>query len=267
YERHYTWLFWVNVVIAGVLILAIVVAGAQLLVRVMHGRFGSRLLLRLAAIFALVGVVPGALVYTVSYQFVSRSIESWFDVEVEGALEAGLNLGRGTLDALVNDLAARTRLAAERSAESPDRLQPLGLERLREQLAAQEVVLLGASGQPLSSAGSGTLAPERPSILMLRQAKSTRVVGQLDGLDDDIAARPGASSAQPRIRVVAYVPSTSFAIGPDDRYLMVTQLLPAGLAANALAVQNAYREYQQRSLAREGLRKMYIGTLTLTLIL
>ncbi|HXD05177.1 MAG TPA: ATP-binding protein [Burkholderiaceae bacterium] len=267
YERHYTWLFWVNVVIAGVLILAIVVAGAQLLVRVMHGRFGSRLLLRLAAIFALVGVVPGALVYTVSYQFVSRSIESWFDVEVEGALEAGLNLGRGTLDALVNDLAARTRLAAERSAESPDRLQPLGLERLREQLAAQEVVLLGASGQPLSSAGSGTLAPERPSILMLRQAKSTRVVGQLEGLDDDIAARPGASSAQPRIRVVAYVPSTSFAIGPDDRYLMVTQLLPAGLAANALAVQNAYREYQQRSLAREGLRKMYIGTLTLTLIL
>src|SRR5439155_17852115 len=43
--------------------------------------------------------------------------------------------------------------------------------------------------------------------------------------------------------------------------------LPATLTANALAVQSAYREYQQRALGRQGLRKMYIGTLTLTLIL
>jgi nitrogen fixation/metabolism regulation signal transduction histidine kinase len=48
---------------------------------------------------------------------------------------------------------------------------------------------------------------------------------------------------------------------------MVTQQLPSALASNALAVQSAYREYQQRALGREGLRKMYIGTLTLTLIL
>jgi nitrogen fixation/metabolism regulation signal transduction histidine kinase len=26
-----------------------------------------------------------------------RSIESWFDVKVEGALDAGLNLGRATM--------------------------------------------------------------------------------------------------------------------------------------------------------------------------
>ena len=34
-----------------------------------------------------------------------------------------------------------------------------------------------------------------------------------------------------------------------------------------IAVQEAYREYQQRALAREGLRRMYIGTLTLSLVL
>ena len=96
YERHYVWLFWVNVALASALVLVIVVAGVRLLWRVSRGRFGSRLLLKLAAIFALVGVVPGVLIYTVSYQFVSRSIESWFDVKVEGALDAGLNLGRGT---------------------------------------------------------------------------------------------------------------------------------------------------------------------------
>ena len=112
YERHYVWLFWVNVAVAAFLVLIIGIAAVRLLLRVQRGKFGSRLLLKLAAIFALVGVVPGVVIYTVSFQFVSRSIESWFDVKVEGALDAGLNLGRGVIDAQVNDLADKTRLAA-----------------------------------------------------------------------------------------------------------------------------------------------------------
>ncbi|WP_428421579.1 ATP-binding protein [Methylibium sp.] len=275
YERHYTWLLWVNVVIATLLVGVIGVGAVRLVARVLRGRFGSRLLLRLAAIFGVVAVLPGALVYTVSYQFVSRSIESWFDVRVEGALEAGLNLGRGTLDALVNDFAGKTRVAAERLGEAPERQQPLALERLREQLTAQDVAVLGANGQVLSSAGAAAvLAPERPSLAQLRQARAARVTTQIDGLDDDGAATrtPGAPGAdlppqQPRVRVIALVPAEGFSLSREDRYLVVSQLLPATLAANALAVQSAYREYQQRSLAREGLRKMYIGTLTLTLIL
>ncbi|RQP22458.1 sensor histidine kinase [Piscinibacter terrae] len=267
YERHYPWLFWVNVTVAGFLVLVIGIAAVRLLVRVQRGKFGSRMLLKLAAIFALVGVLPGVLIYTVSYQFVSRSIESWFDVKVEGALDAGLNLGRGTLDTMVNDLANKTRIAAERLADRPSSEQrdiaPLALERLREQLSAQDVAIVGAGGQIILSAGSatGSLLPDRPSGLLLRNARTTRVVSQLEGLEDD--AQPGGA----RIRALAFIPSTNFVLAQQDRYLMVTQPLPAALSTNALAVQSAYREYQQRALGREGLRKMYIGTLTLTLIL
>ena len=265
YEQHYVWLFWMNVVVAALLVLVIVLAGVRLLVRVRRGKFGSRLLLRLAAVFAMVGVVPGLLIYTVSYQFVSRSIESWFDVKVEGALDAGLSLGRGTLDAQVNDLVTKTRLAAERLSDTPNPVPPLALERLREQLFAQEVTLLGPSGQVLVTAGGliGAVAPERPSLSLLRQARTTRVVGQLEGLDEDNAANSGAA----RVRTLAHMPSGSISLGSHDRFLMVTQLLPSAMVTNALAVQAAYREYQQRALAREGLRRMYIGTLTLTLIL
>ncbi|MGY4831383.1 ATP-binding protein [Sphaerotilaceae bacterium SBD11-9] len=264
YERHYVWLFWVNVVVASLLVLVILLAGIRLLVRVRRGKFGSRLLLRLAAVFAMVGVVPGALIYTVSYQFVSRSIESWFDVKVEGALDAGLNLGRGTLDAQVNDLATKTRLAAERLSDT-EQVPPLALERVREQLSAQEVTLLGPNGQVLLTVGRsiGTLAPERPSTTQLRQARGSRVVSQLEGLDEDSVAASNAA----RVRALAYMPSSSFSLGSQDRFLMVTQLLPSTMVSHALAVQAAYKEYQQRALARDGLRRMYIGTLTLTLIL
>ena len=94
YERNYGWLFGVNVVVAGLLLLVIVWVMLRLYLRLRRGKFGSRLLIKLAAIFALVGFAPGVLIYVVSYQFVSRSIESWFDVKVEGALDAGLSLGR-----------------------------------------------------------------------------------------------------------------------------------------------------------------------------
>ncbi len=264
YEHHYVWLFWVNVVVAGLLMLVIGIAGTRLLLRVRRGKFGSRLLLRLAAVFAMVGVLPGVLIYTVSYQFVARSIETWFDLKVEGALEAGLSLGRGTLDAQVNDLATKTRLAAERLGDSSPSVPGLALERLREQLSAHEVTLLGPKGEVLATAGRGArFVPERPTGAQLRQVRSSRVVSQLEGLDEDNAA----ASTDARIRALAYMPSNSLALNGQDRYLMVTQALPATVVSNALAVQAAYREYQQRALARDGLRRMYIGTLTLTLIL
>jgi len=266
YERHYVWLFWVNLTVATLLVLVIAIAAVRLLLRVKRGKFGSRLLLKLAAIFALVGVVPGVLIYTVSYQFVSRSIESWFDVKVETALDAGLNLGKGTLDAIVTDLATKTRLAAERLGETPGSAQPLALERLREQLSAQDITIVGTNGQTVLSTGSSSarLMPERPAQTLLRQARNLRVVSELVGLDEDAGANANASA---RVRAIALIPTTTFALGEEDRYLMVNQLLPRTLAANALAVQAAYREYQQRALARGGLRKMYIGTLTLALVL
>ena len=55
--------------------------------------------------------------------------------------------------------------------------------------------------------------------------------------------------------------------GIGERYLMVVQRVPEHVLANALAVQTASSEYQQRALERDGLRRMYLGTLTLVLIL
>ena len=271
YERHYVWLFWVNLTVATLLVLVITIASVRLVIRVRRGKFGSRLLAKLAAIFALVGVIPGTLIYLVSYQFVSRSIESWFDVKVETALDAGLNLGRGTLDAMVRDLASKTRQAADRIGETSGaaalegRSGVLALERLREQLGAQEAAVVSADGQAVATTGSTSvrLMPARAPAAQLRQARASRVVAQLEGLDEDVAANAAAA----RIRAVAIITSNDFALTQQERFLVVTQLLPATLSANALAVQAAYREYQQRALARDGLRRMYIGTLTLALVL
>jgi len=280
YERNYALLLVLNIAVAGLLLLVIGWIIVRLLLRLRRGRFGSRLLVKLAAIFALVGLVPGLMIYVVSYQFVSRSIESWFDVEVEGALAAGLNLGRATLDTLAADLGNKTRQAATQIAETPDAMAGLALERLRDQLQASDVVLWSPSGQVIASAGDSRflLKPERPSVQQLRSARTQRVVTQIEGLDEVVSAGNGELTAgasgppanagnAPRVKAVAVVNSPNVNVLGDARFLQVTQLLPEGLVANAVAVQEANREYQERALARGGLRKMYIGTLTLSLFL
>jgi nitrogen fixation/metabolism regulation signal transduction histidine kinase len=263
YERNYGRLFVVNIVVAALLLLVIVWIAVRLLGRLRKGKFGSRLLVKLAAIFGLVGFLPGLLIYTVSYQFVSRSIESWFDVKVEGALEAGLNLGRATLDTLANDAANKTRAAAQELAETPNATAALALDRVREQLGASDVVLWTASGQLVASAGQSRfqLNPERPSTQVLRNVRSQRAVAIIEGLDD-----PGGLN-NTRIKALALVSHPTLGLLGEPRVLQVTQTLPPTLVANAIAVQEANREYQQRALGREGLRRMYIGTLTLSLFL
>ena len=264
YERNYARLFALNIVVATILLLVILWVAVRLVSRVRRGRFGSRLLIKLAAIFALVGFAPGLLIYVVSYQFVSRSIESWFDVKVEGALDAGLNLGRATLDALANDLANKTRSAALQLAEVPEASVPVALERLREQLPANDLILWSASGQLIASAGESRfqLNPDRPSPQQLRNVRSQKSLAFIEGLDDP--GTGGTTSA--RIKALAIVTQAGVGFG-EPRILQSTQSLPATLVANAIAVQEANREYQERALAREGLKRMYIGTLTLSLFL
>ncbi len=270
YERNYPRLFAINVTVASLLLATIVWIAWRLLSRLRRGRFGSRLLVKLAAIFALVGLLPGALVYVVSYQFVSRSIESWFDVKVEGALDAGLNLGRVTLDTLAADLANKTRAASGQLAGVPDSTAGITLARLRDQLVASDVTLWSASGQLISGAGESRfqLNPERPTPQQLRLARAQRTITQIEGLDDLVTPlHADALETQPRIKALALVPTTSTDLLNESRFLQVTQRLPANLVANAVAVTEANREYQERALGREGLRRMYIGTLTLSLFL
>jgi nitrogen fixation/metabolism regulation signal transduction histidine kinase len=264
YNENYEWLVRINTVVASGLFLTILWGMVRLLRSLRRGQFGSRLLVKLAGIFAVVGVLPGLLIYVVSYQFVSRSIESWFDVKVEAALVAGLNLGRATLDTLSEDLAKQAKISAANGAQ-PSELSPgLVAEKIRNQLGANEVVIWAQGGQLLGSASPAGLQvkPERPSAQQIRQARQNGSLAWVEGLDESI---PGGDKG--RIKVLVPMPHWSLSIHEERRWLLVTQDLPPTLVNNALEVQAAYREYQERALARDGLRRMYIGTLTLSLFM
>ena len=265
YEQNYARLFTINVVVATSLLLAITWVGVRLYQRVRQGRFGSRLLVKMATIFALVGVAPGLLIYIVSYQFVARSIETWFDVKVEGALEAGLNLGRVTLDTMSNDLASKSRIAASQLTDTSDVVPSLVLGRVMEQLGATEATVWSSGGKLLASVGpiGFQLSPDKPTGSQFRTARAERSLAWVEGLEDGGPGKLGS----PRIKALVPIANSSVGLTTEQRFLLVQRALPANFLTNAMAVQVANREYQERALAREGLKRMYIGTLTLSLFL
>ncbi len=270
YEQHYAWLFGLNVLVASALLLVLLWMAIRLAVRWRQRQFGSRLLLKLAAIFGLVGVVPGLLIYVVSYQFVSRSIESWFDVKVEGALSAGVNLASVTLETVANDMANNTRAASQQLAQVPDAAAGVVLERIREQLGATDVILWNEAGVAVASVGTSMfdLNPERPSNQQLRSLRTgLRPLASIEGLDEVGAWGAGEEGEHAYVKTLALVSDPRLMLVSKPRFLQAIIPLPSALVTNALAVQDANREYQERALARQGLQRMYIGTLTLSLFL
>ncbi|MBU3605810.1 HAMP domain-containing protein [Polynucleobacter sp. MWH-Creno-3A4] len=272
FDNYYIWLYAANMIIGACLILVIVILAAVIAVRWYRGHFGTRLIAKLAMIFALVGIVPGLILYGVSLQFVSKSIETWFDVKIESALNSGLELGRVTLQVAQEEILAEGNYIAEQVALVPagTSAEQVGamVMKIRNQFGIQEVSLFNMQRNLILTSELKPKnyfpAPGPDAVAEAFKKKGITFVDQIE-----------LKGGQRGYRVRAIVPivrkkSNSSKLDSnkdlEDRYfLQLVRFIPAPLAKNIFAVESAYSEYQEKSLGRTGLRKMFVGTLTLTL--
>jgi nitrogen fixation/metabolism regulation signal transduction histidine kinase len=267
FDRYFIWLYAANLIIGASLILVIAVLVIVIAVRWHRGHFGTRLIAKLAMIFAMVGIVPGLILYGVSLQFVSRSIESWFDVQVESALNSGLELGRVTLRVAQEEILGEGNFIAEQIAQVPSGTssEQVGamVMKIRNQFGIQEVSLFNMQRNLiLSSELKSKKYLPAPSPDLVAEAFKKKGITFLDQVE--------MNGGQRGYRVRAIVPvirkKAMLSKDAEDRYfLQLVRFIPMPLAKNIYAVESAYSEYQEKSLGRTGLRKMFVGTLTLTL--
>ena len=259
-SAHFQLLLWVNGAIA-IGLLALLLFQLYRLIRQRRQQvFGSLLASRLLMLFSVFALLPGVLVYTVSVQFLTRSIESWFDVRVDRALEGGLNLGRAALDALLQDLSLRAGAMALGLSEVPASQQPLLMARVREQIGAEDVLLLSTSGTPLGGASrqSGS-KPPLPSEANIRLA--------LQNPNGFAVVEPFGDKGLMMRSIVQVRPAPELQPPGQLRLLQLTQPVPQALAEAGDAVQSVFHGYKELSLSRQGLKQTYIVTLTLSLLL
>lgn len=257
FSEHYSLLLLLN---GGIALALAALVGYQLLTlrrRLRAGVFGAKLTLRLVLLFALMAVFPGALIYGVSVQFLAKSIESWFEVRVDKALEGGLNISRNVLDGLLKDLTVKADSMALQLSIRPPAEQIAALNTLREQTGVREATLFTSRGKMITYSGSERtgLIPEPPGAAALRQIRLQKTYSAVEAVPERGLV----------LRVL--VPVSVVSLAEDARVLQLLQPVPKQLAQDAETVQAGYREYQELTLSRLGLKRLYGITLTLTLLL
>ncbi len=252
--NYYSLLGLMGLLAAGLLVLV----GVQiwrLREKLKNKVFGAKLTLRLVLFFTLIAVLPGILVYAVSVNFLSKSIESWFDVRVEKALEGGLSLGKSSLDNSLKDLTKKTQfIALLLSEKNPSQFQN-ALTQLIDEGAAQETTLFDTRGKIVAFAAiDNVLLPDVPGEKLIQEVREK---GQYAAIEE----LPNKSIG---LRVLVLVSANSYS--GANYILQFNQAVPKQVETDAETVQAVYRDYQELTLSRVGLKRLYGITLTLSLL-
>ena len=253
--RHYSLLFGLNAVLSVVLATLLGVQLAGLVRRYRARVFGTRLTLRLLLRFAALAVLPGLIVYAVSVQFLTRSIESWFDVKVDAALEGGINVSQQAIDQMLVELQSKAQAMAQELSALPATEMTSQFQRVRSQAGVQDAMLVTLGGRVLASSSEdiAKLVPDAPPPYLLIQARDHRVYASTDSL----AGQPLS------LRVIVPVESGTL----EARYLQLRASVPPAFARSAEAIEAAYRDYRQLAISRDELKSIYVVTLSFALLM
>ena len=258
FESMHLWLVLLNVVAAVVLFGVIGFNLTRLILQHRRNVAGSRLTLRLVWTFGLLAIVPVVLVYYFSFQFISRGIDSWFDVRVENALSDAMELSRSALDSRVRDLLVRTERVAHTLAATNTRDAAYQLDQLRRQNGASELTLLGGFNNRIiasSSSQQGVLVPDLPGPEVLLQVRAGNEYVGLDPV------------GQGGLHIRAVVPVSNG--GAWWNRMSLQALYPVTDQQSGLAnrVQDAYSQYHTLTVLRTPLKISFLLTLLLVLLL
>ena len=215
---------------------------------------GSRLTLRFVVTFAVLTLVPLAMVYYFSVQFLSRSIDSWFDVRIEKALDDALLLGRSTLEATKLEVIRQARIAGRRIEITTSSVQLYNLlDQIRESGRFDEMSLHSSTGRILASSSnlSISLVPDAPGEQVLGKVRRDGLYAEFEPTDDG------------GLRLRVAVPVLGLSVSSPSRVLQILYPLPLRYSRLGESVESASSEYDRLKYLRGPLTLSFVLSLTL----
>ncbi|MDH3646526.1 MAG: ATP-binding protein [Gammaproteobacteria bacterium] len=243
--------------VAGVAVLLLLVIGNMIRLGREYRQHlpGARLKARMVGMFVVLAVVPVAVVYYFSLQFIQRGIDSYFDVQIETGLDDALRLSRSALDLRMNDYLTQTQDMVDSLAGRDEQALVSILGSLLRDSGASELTVVGQNSRIVatSSVGASIALPSLPGDdvqLQLRQGYS------FVGLDP-------VGGGGFVVRTAVTIPR--FTTTDEPRMLQGLYPVTGRLSGLAESVQQAYTRYGEAAYLRKPLK--YSLTLTLTLVL
>jgi nitrogen fixation/metabolism regulation signal transduction histidine kinase len=217
---------------------------------------GSRFTARMVFLFILLSLAPASIVFYYSMQFLQQSIDSWFDVRIDRAMEDALQLGQAAMDEQMRTVLRQTEQAAERLENVPDSMLGITLSELYDTPQDADFTVFSKQGRIVAASGGSaeSIVPDLPNegvLLQLRRGRS------------HVSLEPAAEAGEGlRIRAVAVVNAR------DESYFLQTLYpVPRRLAELADTVESAFVHYKELNYLRSSLKASFSLTLSLVLLL
>lgn len=257
FDQYRLWLVGFIVLMLVVFALLIAVNAVGLIYAYVRKRIGSRLTLRLTGLFVTLMLIPALTVYWFSTWLVEKGMDSWFDANVETALQNSIDLSRWSLDSRMRSLHERAEVMADELAAVPNEIAPLTLEAfLGTDDDLGELMLLHSNREIIAS-----VSRETASALVLPPAAVLREVAANNepyaGLDP-----VGESGLYARF----VFPVASGEVLEEPRFLQALYMMPERVEAMVENVEGAFSQYNQLVFLRSSLKQSFILTLTLVLL-
>lgn len=252
--EFYSILLGVNIL--GIISLGILIAvNLVRLYRQLRAKvLGSRLTLRMVGMFVLLVVVPLTVVYHFSVQFLSKGVDSWFDVQIDRAVNDSLLLGATSLEVIKQEGVDQLVEGARRIETVSSRFEVIPLlSELSEEGGYQELSLYTQDGRFIASS-------YQSAQLSIPSIPDARILSQINRGQEYVGLEPVADGGQ-QLRIA--VPVASPGIGEPNRILQAIKLLPSRYAELAESVESVSAQYKQMIFFRGPLKFSLILTLTL----
>jgi nitrogen fixation/metabolism regulation signal transduction histidine kinase len=258
-SQPYVWVLVLTVFALLVVLAAIFHRVISLTKKVREHAAGALLSARWVRYFLVLSLPPALIVYFFSAYFLTRTVDSWFDVGVEAALADSLEMGQQFLENRTLEVRNQVRRLI-REIDNPDD----DVDAVRRTLLANvsasgplELSVMESDGRMVASANINMLAdlPERPGDYALLQAVDRGEYAAAEPVADGIL----------RIRVIQRLP---FDVPGRQGYLLqAIYPLPETITTLANKIEKEYHRYQNLSFLREPLKQSFILILSLVLLL
>jgi PAS domain S-box-containing protein len=256
-SQPYVWVLVLTIFALLVVLVAIIHRVLALARKVREHAPGALLSARWVRYFLVLSLPPALIVYFFSAYFLTRTVDSWFDVGVEAALEDSLELSQQFLENRTLEVRNQVRRLS-RDIDDPVNAVDAVRRTLLANVSASgplELTVMESDGRMIASANINTLTdlPERPGDYALLQA--------LDR-GEYAAAEPGGNGIL-QIRVIQRLEINQ--PGEQGYLLQAIYPLPESITTLTSQIENEYFRYQNLSFLREPLKQSFILILSLVL--
>jgi nitrogen fixation/metabolism regulation signal transduction histidine kinase len=250
----YEWLLLINA-LGSVVLLGLVCANVYSLMRQLKKReAGSRLTTRMISLFVLLALAPAMIVFFFSMQFLHQGLDSWFNVEIDRAMDDALELSQTSLDQRVRWHLRQTQQLTKPLVASSASIASFEMQDMLEMSGASELTLLSRQGRIIATSSSNlgdALLPNLPAEHDWLQVRRNGELATLAPLNDD----------ELMIRIIVSIEAEEL------YYLQALYAVPTRIADLADSVEFATLRYREMTFLRNSLKLSFSLTLALVLLM